>query len=120
MAHWKITISGKGVRKAAVEKLVEKLRAELGEGVSVCVTDNTPPQSRADRFSNAQSLVSDAKSEMEELRDELQEWYDGLPENFQSGDKGSQLEEAISELEDAIGAAEDLEGRDVSFPGMYS
>jgi ribosome recycling factor len=119
MAQWKIELSGKGLRKAAVEKLVKQLAPELGEGVLIRVTDNTPPESRADRFRAALAAVEDARSELESLRDELQEWYDNLPENFQQGDKGQQIEEAVSELEDAISAAEDLEGKDVTFPGMY-
>jgi len=119
MACWQVTVTGKGVRKASVEKLVEKMKADFGDGVSVCVRDATPPESRADRFSAAMSDISDARSLLEELRDELQEWFDNLPENFQNGDKGNELQEAIDNLESIIGDAENLEGSDVSFPTMY-
>ena len=119
MARWQLTISGKGVRKASVEKLAEKMRAEFGEGVSVHAVDATPPESRADRFSVAVNLAGDAKNEIESLREELQEWRDGLPENLQNGSKADELDSAISELEDLASVLEDAEGRDVTFPGMY-
>ena len=118
MACWKVTITGKNLRKASVEKLVAKLQSEF-DGASVTCTDATPPESRADRFANALSLVSDAKSEVESLRDELQEWHDGLPDNLQSGSKADELDSAVSELEDLYSLLEDAEGRDVTFPGMH-
>lgn len=120
MSRWQVTISGKNIRKAGVEKLTESLKAQYGEDVSIIVTDATPPTSRVDRFTAAQSSIDDAKGEVESLRDELQEWYDNLPEQFQGGDKGSQLEEAISNLEEIIDKLEDAAGTDVEFPGMYS
>jgi hypothetical protein len=46
---------------------------------AVSVQRKEPAESRSDRFSEAQSLVSDAKSEAESLRDELQDWHDNLP-----------------------------------------
>lgn len=121
MARWEVTISGKGVRKASVEKLAAKMKEEFGEDVSIHVTDASPPESRSDRLSAALGDVSGARSEVESLRDELQEWYDNLPENFQNGDKGSELTEAIGSLEEIMSGMEDIEGRDgdVSFPTMY-
>ncbi len=118
MARWQITISGKGLRKTSVEKLAEKMKADF-DGADVFVRDATPPESRADRFSDAQSQVSDAKSEFESLRDELQEWYDGLPENLQQGHKADELQSAIDQLEEVINQAEDVEGASVDFPSMY-
>lgn len=118
MASWKVTITGKGLRRAAVDKLVEKMKSEFGEGATVQVQDATPPESRAERFSAATGLVGEARSEAETLRDELQEWKDNIPENMQSGSKADELDEAISSLEEFISGAEDLEGFDVSFPGM--
>ena len=76
-------------------------------------------ESRATRYSNAQSSISDGKGVFEELRDELQEWRDNLPENLQSGSKADALDEAISNLEQAISSAEEAEGVDVEFPGMF-
>lgn len=119
MANWKVKIVGKNIRKTSVESLANKMKEQFGEGASISVSDDTPPESRADRFSEAQVLIVDAKSEMENLRDELQEWYDNLPESFQSGDKGDSLNEAISNLEEAISSLEQAEGVDVEFPGMY-
>lgn len=76
-------------------------------------------QSRADRFSDAVSLVVDAKSEFEALSEELRSWYENLPENFQEGEKGQQLEEAADALDEAVSQCEEVEGADVNFPGMY-
>lgn len=119
MARWKVTITGKGVRKATVEKLAEKLKEQFGAGAHVSVVDDTPPESRADRFSNALGLVSDARQEAEELKDELEQWKDSLPENLQDGSKAGEIDDAVSALEEFISEAENLEGHDVSFPGMY-
>jgi hypothetical protein len=119
MAHWKITVSGKGVQRRTINSIVEAVKKKLGEAVSISVTDATPPSSRADRFAAAQADAVDAKSEMESLRDELQDWFDNLPENFQQGDKGSELESAISELESVISSLDEVENASVDFPGMY-
>ena len=119
MATWKITINGKGIRKASVEKLAEKLKSEFGDDAGISVVDATPPSSRSDRFQSALNDISNGRGELESLRDELQEWLDNLPENFQQGDKGQELEESISTLEDMIGELENTEGSEVNFPGMY-
>lgn len=119
MARWLVTISGKNIRKTSVEKLVKKMQEEFGEGASIHTRDATPPESRADRFSEAQSQISEGKAEMESLRDELQDWFDNLPEAFQQGDKGSQLEEAVSQLEEVIQQCEEAESASVDFPSMY-
>ena len=118
MAVWKITISGKGVRQATVDKLAETYREKFGEDVSISVVDASPPESRAERFSDAMSSVSDARSQCEELRDEMQDWYDSIPENLQSGSKAEEVQETIDNLENVIGELEDIEGSDVSFPSM--
>jgi hypothetical protein len=75
--------------------------------------------SRATRFADAQSKLSEAKSEFEELRDELQNWLDGMPANLQSGQKASELQEAIDNLETIISSCDDAEGTEVEFPGMF-
>jgi hypothetical protein len=121
MAQWQLTVTGNGIRKSSVEKLVRQMKKQLGKDTDFAIRDVTPPESRANRFAVALGLVGEAKSEIESLRDELQEWYDNLPENFQSGDKGSELEEAVSTLDEIINTLEEAEGRDgdVSFPAMY-
>lgn len=77
------------------------------------------PKSRADRFSDAQGLVSEAHSQFEELRDELQNWLDNLPENLQSSQKADDLNAAIDELDNLISSCDEIEGADVEFPGMF-
>jgi hypothetical protein len=77
------------------------------------------PKSRADRFNDALSLVSNAKEQIEELRDELQSWRDGMPENLQSSSKAEELDSALGELEEVIDQLECAEGASVDFPGMF-
>lgn len=119
MATWQVTISGKGLRQASIEKLAEKMLEQFGEKASIRVQDATPPESRADRYAEATGKVGEARSELEALRDELQEWYDNLPENFQNGEKGEQLQESIDKLTEHCDALENIEGEEVSFPSMY-
>lgn len=119
MARWQVTIEGKGVRKSSVEKLAEKMKDQFGEAASISVKDDTPPESRADRFAAAMSLVSDAMSEVESLKDELEEWHGNMPENFQNGDKGNQIQEAIDNLENIYSELDSISSTDVDFPGMY-
>lgn len=121
MANWKITISGKNIRKETVEKLANNLKDKFGDNTSIHVTDNTPPESRQARLSQALGQVEDAMSEVESLKEELQEWYDNLPEAFQNGEKGEQLQTAIDALEEITNQLEDVSGKDgdVEFPGMY-
>lgn len=114
-----ITVNQKGARLDSVEKIIsEQIRGKY-PNAQISVTRKEIPDSRADRFAEAQSLVSDAKSEAEELRDELQDWYDNLPENFQAGEKGDTLQSAIDELETFIQNCEEAEGASVEFPSMY-
>jgi hypothetical protein len=119
MANWNISVRGKGIRKASVERLAALVKGEFGDDCTVYVTDNTPPESRADRFQAALGMVSDGRAEIESLRDELQEWFDNLSEGLQQTEKAQTLESSIGELEDIISTLEDAEGRDVEFPGMY-
>jgi uncharacterized phage infection (PIP) family protein YhgE len=119
MAMWNIRVSGKGIRRDAVEKIAQAVAAKFGEAATINVTDATPPTSRGDRYSAAQGQIEEGKAEMESLRDELQDWYDNLPEAFQNAEKGEQLQAAIEELETAIGEAEEASQHDVEFPGMY-
>ena len=119
MARWKVTIQGKGIRRDSVDNLVKSMKAKFGEDVSISVTDDTPPESRADRFASVVDLLSEARSEAESLKEELESWYDNLPESFQNGEKGEALQSAMSELEDCIGNIENAEGCGVEFPGMY-
>lgn len=120
MASWKITVTGKGVQKRQVEAVLKALKEKFGDaGVSTAVEDASPPESRADRFAAAAGLLADARAEFEALRDELQEWHDNLRRTFQSGSKADEIQEAIDALDELVSEAEDLEGREVSFRGMY-
>lgn len=119
MARWKLIVQGAGVKKASVEKLAKAMRDQFGKETSVSVTDDSPPESRADRFQTAIDDVSGARAEVEELRDELQNWYDNLPDNFREGDKGEQIQSAIDELETVASSMEEVENASVEFPGMY-
>lgn len=119
MSTIKVTITKKGLRRDTVEKKLQDFINATFPEAAVSVSLYEPPESRADRYAEAQSAVSEAKNEFEALRDELQEWFDNLPEGFQSGDKGSALEEAISELDNAINGCDEVEGVQPDFPGMY-
>lgn len=114
-----VEITQKGARLEGIEALVKKALADKYKGVNVRVYRKDSPESRSDRFSEAQGLIGDAKSQAEELRDELQGWLDGLPENLQGGSKASELEDSISSLDEFIDACDTAESTDVSFPGMY-
>jgi len=74
-------------------------------------------QSRADRFNDAQGLITEGKNIIEELREELQNWLDNMPENLQGGSKADELQTAIDELESVIMSLEEVEGVSVDFPG---
>lgn len=102
-------------RQALADRLVEMTTAQTFPTTKA----SRRRKSRTERFSEAQSLASDARSTVEELRDELQNWVDNMPENLQSSAKADELNDAISELEDVISGLEDVEGRDITFPGMF-
>jgi len=118
MANWKIEITGKNIRRVSVDKFVESLK-ERFENSSIRVSDNTPPESRAERFAAALSQIEEAKTEIESLKEELENWKDNLPENLQDGDKAQELDETISELEEIISEAEELASKEVNFPAMF-
>lgn len=114
-----VTIKQKGARVNVIESLIEKhIKAKYPEAL-ISVQRKDPAESRSDRFSEAQSLVSDAKSEGECLRDELQDWLDNLPENLQQGSKADEIQSAIDELETFIDALDEAESSSPDFPGMY-
>lgn len=115
----RIDVEQKGARVETLGKLVKTALAEKYPDARVSVSKIIPATSRAARFDEAVSNVTDGKSEAEGLRDELQDWFDNLPENFQSGDKGSEIEEAISSLDEFIEACDTAENASVDFPGMY-
>jgi uncharacterized phage infection (PIP) family protein YhgE len=117
MAEFKVLIRGDRLSEKRLSPSIGKLCEGLG--ATFRIQKVNVPTSRADRYSEAQSQVSDAKGEMESLRDELQEWLDNLPDNFRDGDKGQDLESAIGQLEDSINGCETVESIDVDFPGMY-
>lgn len=114
-----ITINQKGLRLDSIQKIVnERIQGQYPEA-HISVVRKERPESRADRFSEIQSTVSDAKSDAEELRDELQDWLDNLPENLQQGNKADELETAIGELDEFIDTLDNAENVGVEFPGMY-
>jgi hypothetical protein len=76
--------------------------------------------SRAARFANAQSMISDAKGQVEELHCELENRLEGMPENLKGSQKAEAIESAIGELETMISSLEEAEGVEVEFPGMFS
>lgn len=114
-----ITISQKGARLDAIEKIVEKYVKEKYPDASISVQKKEPAKSRGDRFSEAQSLLSEAKSIAEELSSELEEWLGNLPENLQGGSKADEIQSAIDDLETFTSACEEAEGVESMFPGMY-
>ncbi len=75
-------------------------------------------KSRATRFADAISKVTEAKDEIESLRDELQEWRDNIPENLQDGEKANELDYAIDQIETVLTDIDSVEGAEVEFPGM--
>lgn len=119
MSQFVIKINSKGLRKTKIEKLAKELKAQLGKGSEVEVSEVTIPESRSDRLSAALEQVAEGRCEIEMLRDEVQDWYDNLPESFQNGDKGQALEDAIQNLDSAIQACEEAENCEVEFPSMY-
>ena len=76
-------------------------------------------KSRAERLSDAESLVDDAKSIVEELKDEMEAWHESIPENLQSGDKASEVEAAKDALENLQSELENVNFGDVDFPAMF-
>lgn len=112
-----IQISHKGARLDTIEKLTLEALRKKYPGIEISATRKEPAESRADRFSDAQSLIEDAKSTAEELKGELEEWKGNLPENF--SDKHSSLDDAISSLDEFIDACDTATGVEVTFPGMY-
>lgn len=114
-----ITVNQKGARLDSVKSIVESAIKEKYPDARISVIRKDPAESRADRFSEAQGMVSDAKSEAESLRDELQEWMDNLPENLQQGSKADELQSAIDELESFISSLDESESASPDFPSMF-
>ena len=119
MARWKITVSGKRIGKEQVQKIADACAEKWGDKVALYVEDATPPESRSDRFGEAQGQISEAKSVFEELRDELQDIIDNAPENLQNSEKHQQREECVSALEEVIDQCDQIESASIDFPGMY-
>ena len=114
-----VTINQKGIRLESIKVLLESCVKGKYPEAKISVERKDPAESRADRFTEAQSLISDAKCEMEILRDELQEWHDNLPENLQQGSKADEIQEAIDGLETCVSGLDEAESTEVNFPGMY-
>lgn len=113
-----ITVSQKGARFDTIDKLVKDALSKKFPDADISVQRKETPESRSERWAEAQSLVADAKAEAEDLRDEMQNWYGSLPENLQNGSKADEIQTAIDALEDIISSLENAE-TEVDFPAMY-
>lgn len=85
-------------------------------GANVTKVNHSP--SRADRFADAISNISDGKSEVSSLAEEMREWADNMPENLQGGEKHTEVEEAADALDEINNQLEEAEAAEVNFPGM--
>lgn len=112
MATYKIEATVAGER---IEGVRAKAKEVFGDGVTL--VERVKPESRADRFAEAESLASSALSIVEELKDEMESWYDSIPENLQGGDKASEVEQAKAALEEIQSTLEQVEWS-VDFPSM--
>jgi hypothetical protein len=100
MGQYIITTTVEEARRSTVEK---KLREAFGtEAPLSSVEQVKTPESRADRFAEAESLAGEACSIVEELKDEMEQWYDSIPENLQGGDKASEVESTKDALENYL------------------
>lgn len=89
----------------------------LPKEVTVATSVYEPPESRADRLAEAESMVGDAKNQVEDLRGELESWRDNLPEQFET--KREELDEAISGLEEIESSLDEVDFSSVSFPSAF-
>lgn len=119
MATYRITITKPGLQERTVAKLRKLLEKELGKRGTVSVAQIKNPESRAERFAEAQSQVSDAKNEIESLIDELEQWRNNLPENLQQGEKADTIGTAVDELETCREQLAEVESASVDFPSMF-
>lgn len=113
MAEYKVSFIVDGARLASVEKKVKAVFPNAD------VEKVEHKNSRADRLSEAESMVEDAKSIVEELKDEMEQWRDSIPENLQGGGKYAEVEECEDALESIVSEMENLDFSSVSFPGMF-
>jgi uncharacterized phage infection (PIP) family protein YhgE len=114
MPRYKIVLT---VEASRIDVLQRKVQEVLGQDISATVV-KLRAQSRADRLSDAESMVEDARSIVEELKDEIESWKDNLPENLQGGQKADELDDASSSLDDISSSLDAINFSDVSFPSM--
>lgn len=113
------TVSGKGLREAAIRKAYESLHINNGTFTGYHADKVNLIPSRADRLAEAEGKFEDAKSIVQELQEEMQNWYDNMPEGLQGSDKGSQVEEAANALQEIYDNLENCDFDSIEFPGMY-
>lgn len=116
MPSYKVTLIFEGDRIDIVKKKVANL---FGDDAVAYVNKAVSPNSRGDRFSDAEQSLEDCKSEVAQLKEELEEWQGNLPENLQGGTKNDELQEAIDALEELDGELQGISWPDVEFPGMF-
>ena len=115
MASYEVRIMVDGTNIASVRK--QMAAAFPGEEVRCDKIEFN--KSRAERLSEAESLVEEAKSIVEELNDEMEAWHESIPENLQSSDKASEVEAAKDALENLQSELENVNFGDVDFPAMF-
>lgn len=119
MAKYTVTFD---LEAATIQQAEKQVRQRIEEKLAVSgvrIEKHRKDTSRADRLSEAETMVQDAATIVDELRDEMQSWYDNMPENLQNGDKGSQVQECSDNLESLHGELENLDFSSVEFPGMF-
>lgn len=118
MAHIQIDLYGKRLR---LDDTMKKIRPLFNlDKVNLSGRVIRLPTTRAERLSNAESLVSDAKDLVQELHDEIEQWKSGMDgTNLESTGKYQELEECESSLQEIIDALEGCDFGSTSFPSMY-
>jgi len=113
MANYKVTFTIEAARLSSAQKQVKKHFPDAQ------VEKQEVKTSRADRLSEAESMLEDAKSIVEELKEEMEQWRESIPENLQSGGKYAEVEECEDELTSIIDSIENVEFGSVNFPSMF-
>ncbi len=113
-----------GARKKALDWLIARAKdadsKKIVEG-NLSRVVRKKHSSRADRLSEAKSMIEDARAIVDELKGEIEEWRDNLPENLQGSDKYSSLDECASNLESVDSSLDEAESScdSIEFPGMF-
>jgi len=100
-----------------IDMVRKKVLAAFGQDISTQIEKVTKPESRTERFAEAEGSFDDAKSIVTDLKDEMEDWRDNMPDSLKNGDKFGEIEDAISALESLENELENIDW-DVSFPSM--